>query len=59
MHFHIKAGTKTGRELGEVVGSSLAYYTAELGGKVRMIADTDFFGSDIHILGASCRIQRR
>ena len=29
-----EAGTQTGRELGAVVGSNLAAFTAELGGKV-------------------------
>ena len=29
-----QAGTRTGREIGRVVGSNLGHYTAELGGKV-------------------------
>lgn len=31
---HIKAGTRTGRALGAIVGANLAAFTAELGGKV-------------------------
>lgn len=31
----ITAGTTTGRDLGSIVGSNLASFTAELGGKVR------------------------
>ena len=31
----LQAGTETGRALGAIVGSNLAAYTAELGGKVR------------------------
>ncbi|KAL5488191.1 hypothetical protein ACEPAI_6299 [Sanghuangporus weigelae] len=37
----ITAGTKTGRELGSVVSSNLAYYTAELGGKAPIIVFDD------------------
>lgn len=36
-----KAGTATGRALGQVVGSNLAAYTAELGGKAPIIVFDD------------------
>ena len=38
---NIKAGTATGRALGRVVGSHLAAYTAELGGKAPIIVFDD------------------
>ncbi|KAH8105036.1 aldehyde dehydrogenase [Phellopilus nigrolimitatus] len=37
----ITAGTKTGRELGSIVSSNLAYYTAELGGKAPIVIFDD------------------
>ena len=37
----IKAGTTTGRILGQVVGSNLAAYTAELGGKAPIVVFDD------------------
>jgi hypothetical protein len=36
-----KAGTATGRALGQVVGSNLAAYTAELGGKAPIVVFDD------------------
>ena len=37
----VKAGTTTGRALGQVVGSNLASYTAELGGKAPIVVFDD------------------
>ncbi|KAI0082397.1 aldehyde dehydrogenase [Panus rudis PR-1116 ss-1] len=37
----ITAGTSTGRELGSIVGSNLASYTAELGGKAPIVVFDD------------------
>ena len=37
----IKAGTTTGRSLGQIVGSNLAAYTAELGGKAPVVVFDD------------------
>jgi acyl-CoA reductase-like NAD-dependent aldehyde dehydrogenase len=35
---HLQAGTATGRTLGKIIGSNLAAYTAELGGKVGFVS---------------------
>ena len=37
----IKAGTTTGKALGQIVGSNLAAYTAELGGKAPIVVFDD------------------
>lgn len=45
----LQAGTSTGRDLGSIVGSNLAAYTAELGGKVRIQSSYSFYHGDTDI----------
>ena len=55
----ITAGTQTGRQLGGIVGSNLASFTAELGGKVRGFRLLYSFVGFIRILGPDSHFRRR